>query len=485
MDSSEIRLNLYRVGLSEGDSEDDTPPSPTGLHIEVEVSTDPESSGEGDPLDQTLVETGLGGPADALVGEIQSLPPSEPQLQPRMGEQAEFEEKYKTFQNNITLFRRKIKRTDVESLTNDDITPGTVGHANWTDLMQVVFDLKGKIEDDRDDILEDFSEAVASLDVKNQIEVEIQNTATAFNTFRAGYSAKCMALHSSAQPKDFKQVQAGKEAQYEQTKTMERIDKLRKVLKDVQIDTAASNESVLQHVDSIKDWKRALEKIEESMHNARKGGLLEDEEVSSLIAAVTEISDRTDLVIKTVKEDADRRNLSWNRSGGSGFKGEVTPFPKKFSGSKHGEDYWQFKQDMELALKQNKIPLDSQARKLRDFLDSPALAVVPRTENSIADCWKLLEACYGSSEAIFNSKLQQIRDLKPLTPLLNEVSEPVNPEERLKQLILLKSKIAEIQNMSSKDQNLKNKFCHESTINLIRERFDKEMKKDLITKKGL
>ena len=154
------------------------------------------------------------------------------------------------------------------------------------------------------------------------------------------------------------------------------------------------------------------------MHAACRGGLIVKDEIKDIKQSVSKISIDVDSKTKEVRSEVERRNIGWNTGKGGSSKQEVAVYPKKFSGT-HGEDFWLFKKEMETALKKNRIPLDSQAAKLKDFLVSPALDVVPRSQTDIAVCWESLEACYGSVEAIFCHKMGELRSLPTLTPLLN------------------------------------------------------------------
>ena len=394
-----------------------------------------------------------------------------------------YEEKMMSFEEYIIKVKMKMKnlgrliqRFQIEDIQGFHLVSNTVPNASMNEDLDEIKQLKSRIKEHLESAL---AKVEDNADQAEIIEDLLDDVASQFSSFMKSFSSHCMEVQKISQPPDFKANVMRNQAIYDKEKSSKMIDKLTNEVDSMVIGLEVDPDRFVGDIEKAKKWEKELEKIESSVDAACKGGLLPAGEPDLIKDALSDMAEAVEDKVNLLREEAKRRNIVWSSHGAGMSKTDHATWPAPFFG-KFGEDYHQWKKEILQAFKTNQTPLHSQAAKLRSYLKSPAVDVIDKNEENIDVCFRKLESVYGSVHSIFTQKMTILQTLKTLTPLLNADSDPVKPEERLKQLINLLAKLEELKSMASADTELLNKFVHESTFVMLKKKLDPETKKKLI-----
>ena len=200
------------------------------------------------------------------------------------------------------------------------------------------------------------------------------------------------------------------------------VEELDKAINETRDWKNATDITVKRAMRNIKEWKKEIIKIIE----AKREFLIlvdeneftdEDDDVSKDLVdrVVTDLKEDVEAMIVAIKNEDNIRAL---------YTLDITPVADpvklpKFAG-KDGEDFHQFREEMNRGFIQNRISIADQLPKLRECLSGAALALVPKsTITTVDEAWTVLKKSYGDAYRIIKFRKEELMKVGKF-PKLNE-----------------------------------------------------------------
>ena len=200
------------------------------------------------------------------------------------------------------------------------------------------------------------------------------------------------------------------------------VEELDKAINETRDWKNATDITVKRAMRNIKEWKKEINKIIEAK---REFIILvdeneftdEDDDVSKDLVdrVVTDLKEDVEAMIVAIKNEDNIRAL---------YTLDITPVADpvklpKFAG-KDGEDFHQFREEMNRGFIQNRISIADQLPKLRECLSGAALALVPKsTITTVDEAWTVLKKSYGDAYRIIKFRKEELMKVGKF-PKLNE-----------------------------------------------------------------